>query len=161
MEVRDAVEADADALSDLADAPADVMRGVVHDRTVRVVEDAGDTSEVDDSTSDQPQAEAGSATDREDVEESAEESVSGFVSFDARSETVYVTQLAGETSEVCSRLLEEPRRFADCEEMAVEFVIEETNEAAREAARAEGFEAVGPGPRFEGEKTTRFRLEPS
>jgi hypothetical protein len=142
MEVRDAVEADADALSDLADAPADVMRGVVHDRTVRVLE-AGD--DVRDAPG----------------EDESVGSLSGFVSFDARSETVYVTQLAGESAEVCSRLLEEPRRFADCEEMAVEFVIEESHDAAREAAQEEGFEAVGPGPRFEGEQTTRFRLEPS
>jgi hypothetical protein len=69
--------------------------------------------------------------------------------------------IAGESAEICSRLLEEPRRFADCEAMAVEFVVEETHEAAREAAAEEGFEAVGPGPRFDGEETTRFRLEPS
>ncbi|WP_216824867.1 hypothetical protein [Salinigranum rubrum] len=36
MEVRDAVEADAEALAAIVDAPADVMRNVVHDRTVRV-----------------------------------------------------------------------------------------------------------------------------
>lgn len=41
MEVRDAVEADADRLAELADAPPDVMANLVHDRTVRVVEDDG------------------------------------------------------------------------------------------------------------------------
>ena len=91
MEVRDAVEADADALSDLAEAPADVMRGVVHDRTVRVVEAVADTDEPDETTSDEPQAEAGTVTDGADVEERTGASVTGFVSFDARSETVYVT----------------------------------------------------------------------
>jgi hypothetical protein len=142
MEVRDAVEADAEALSGLADTPTDVMRGVIHDRTVRVLEsrDNADHGRDDDD---------------------AIGALEGFVSFDARSGTVYVTQLAGESADVCSRLLEEPRRFADCEHMAVEFVIEESQEAARQAARDEGFEAVGPGPRFEGERTTRFRLEPS
>ena len=36
MEVRDAVEADAGALARLADGPEDVLRNLVHDRTVRV-----------------------------------------------------------------------------------------------------------------------------
>lgn len=161
MEVRDAVEADAEALSRLADAPADVMRGVVHDRTVRVLEVP------EEQAFDPDGKRADSPTDRSDGDqpagdgEPADAPLAGFVSFDARSETVYVTQLAGESPAVCSRLLEEPRRFADCEAMAVEFVIEESNDAAREAARDEGFEAVGPGPRFEGERTTRFRLDPS
>ena len=38
MEVRDAVEEDADALARLADGPRDVLRNVIHDRTVRVAE---------------------------------------------------------------------------------------------------------------------------
>ena len=38
MEIRDAVEADAGRLADLADSPPDVMRNLVHDRTVRVAE---------------------------------------------------------------------------------------------------------------------------
>ena len=39
MEVRDALEADAERLASLTDAPGDVMRNLVHDRTVRVAED--------------------------------------------------------------------------------------------------------------------------
>lgn len=40
MEVREATEADADRLAEFAGAPTDVMRNLVHDRTVRVaVED--------------------------------------------------------------------------------------------------------------------------
>lgn len=38
MDVRDAVEADAGRLAALTDAPADVMRNLIHDRTVRVAE---------------------------------------------------------------------------------------------------------------------------
>ena len=38
MRVRDAVEEDGEVLGELADAPAEVMRNVVHDRTVRVAE---------------------------------------------------------------------------------------------------------------------------
>jgi hypothetical protein len=36
MEVRDAFEEDAPRLGELAEGPADVMRNLVHDRTVRV-----------------------------------------------------------------------------------------------------------------------------
>ncbi|MFB6133873.1 MAG: hypothetical protein ABEJ55_02685 [Halanaeroarchaeum sp.] len=36
MEVRDAVEADAEALAELVDGPQDVLRNLIHDRTVRV-----------------------------------------------------------------------------------------------------------------------------
>ena len=39
MEVRDAVEADADRLAELTNTPTDVMRNLVHDRTVRVAEE--------------------------------------------------------------------------------------------------------------------------
>jgi len=42
MEMRDAIEADAERLASLTDAPRDVMRNLVHDRTVRVVEEDGD-----------------------------------------------------------------------------------------------------------------------
>lgn len=40
MNVRDAVEGDAERLAALTDAPTDVMRNLIHDRTVRVAEDA-------------------------------------------------------------------------------------------------------------------------
>ena len=42
MEVRDAVEDDADELARLVDGPRDVLRNVIHDRTVRVAEDDGE-----------------------------------------------------------------------------------------------------------------------
>jgi hypothetical protein len=38
MQIRDAVEADAGRMAELADAPPDVMRNLVHDRTVRIAE---------------------------------------------------------------------------------------------------------------------------
>ncbi|MFB6172010.1 MAG: hypothetical protein ABEJ23_05705 [Haloarculaceae archaeon] len=43
MEVRDATEADAEQLAELTGAPADVMRNLVHDRTVRVAVDDEET----------------------------------------------------------------------------------------------------------------------
>lgn len=36
MKIRDAVEADASQLAELADSPRDVLKNMVHDRTVRV-----------------------------------------------------------------------------------------------------------------------------
>jgi hypothetical protein len=39
MEIRDAVEADAERMASLTGSPTDVMRNLVHDRTVRVAED--------------------------------------------------------------------------------------------------------------------------
>jgi len=41
MEIRDAIEADAERLAALTGAPTDVMRNLVHDRTVRVADDDG------------------------------------------------------------------------------------------------------------------------
>jgi hypothetical protein len=142
MEVRDAVEADAEPIAAIADAPADAMRRVVHDRTVRVAV-AGDTAR-------DPNADAaGDGTD-----------LAGFVSFDAREGTVHVTQFGG-TPDACERLLEEPLRFAANESMPVELLVVDGDETIRKAATDAGFERVGPGPRFEGKSTTRYRLDPT
>lgn len=128
MDVRDAVEADAERMADLGDAPADVMRNLVHDRTVRVAHEGAD----DDQT------------------------VRGFVSYDARRDTVHVTQLEG-NQEACELLLAEPKRFAEREEMAVELLAAEDDQTLREAAEAAGFQEDGPGPRFGGTTTVRYR----
>jgi hypothetical protein len=127
MEIRDALEADAEPLAALTDAPRDVLRNLIHDRTVRVAE--------------------------------ADDEVLGFVSFDARQQTVHVTQLQGDP-EVYDRLLEEPIDFARREGMAVELLVPEGESGLPEAAKSAGFEAVGQGPRFAGEPTEKFRLEP-
>ena len=125
MQVRDAVEADAERLAELTGRPRDVMRNLVHDRTVRVG--------VDDDT------------------------IAGFVSFDAERRTVYITQLEGDP-EACERLLEEPVRFARGESMAVELLLPEHDDSRRDAAETYGFESDGSGPRFEGTPTVRYRL---
>ena len=127
MEIRDAIEADAERLADLTGGPTDVMRNLVHDRTVRV------------------------ATDGDDVR--------GFVSYDAQDRTVHVTQLEGDP-ELCERLLEEPVRFAAGENMDVELLVPEGDDHTREAAERSDFDEYGPGPRFDGTRTTRYRLEP-
>ena len=136
MEIRDAVEADAERMAELSGSPPDVMRNLVHDRTVRVAETPGDGDGEDD-----------------------EPTVTGFVSFDARDSTVHVTQIGG-TESACGRLIDEPISFARREGMDVEVLLTADEEAARTAIEDAGFEDEGAGPQFEGEPTTRYRLEP-
>jgi hypothetical protein len=143
MEVRDAVETDAEAIARIADAPADAMRRMVHDRTVRVA--------VASDTATDPNADAG-ADDQPDL--------LGFVSFDARDGVVHVTQIGG-TSDACEHLLGEPMRFAAGEGMPVELLVVEGDEQIREAVTDAGFERAGSGPRFAGRQTTRYRIDPS
>lgn len=145
MEIRDAVEDDAEAMSAIADAPTDVMRNLVHDRTVRVAE----PDQVEDDPNED--ADGGAAADSDDL--------LGFVSFDARESAVHVTQLDG-TADACQQLLGEPVRFADSEDMRVELLVPEPGDAVAEAAERVGFEDTGSGPRFEGQPTTRYRLDP-
>ena len=145
MEVRDAVEADAESLAGIADAPVDVMRNLVHDRTVRVAER--------DPASAGPNADAGDSRDDAD-------DVAGFVSFDAKDDTVHVTQFGG-TPEACERLLAEPVRFAASEGMQVELLVTEGDDPRREAAERAGFDRAGRGPRFGGTPTVRYRLDPA
>lgn len=127
MEIRDAVEADAGRLAELADSPPDVMRNLIHDRTVHVA--------------------------------TAAEEVIGFVSYDAKAETVHVTQLAG-SADACERLLAEPISFAERERMAVELLVPDSQTAVESAVEATGFTRSGRGPKFDGEPTVRYRLEP-
>ncbi|PSP73114.1 hypothetical protein BRC86_10625, partial [Halobacteriales archaeon QS_3_64_16] len=83
----------------------------------------------------------------------------GVVSFDARRDSVHLTQLAG-TREAVSRLLDEPTRFARREDMAVEVLIEEGQPDLQEAVGEAGFERAGSGPKFNGQPTISFRLDP-
>jgi hypothetical protein len=144
MEVRDAFEADADALSAIADVPADVIRNLIHDRTVRVARREATTAG--------PNADTAEPSDDRDV--------TGFVSFDVRDGTVHVTQLAG-TAAACERLLAEPVRFATSEGMTVELLAIEDDETIREAAEAAGFGRAGAGPAFDGQSTVKYRLDPA
>jgi hypothetical protein len=168
MEVRDAVEADAESLADIADAPVDVMRNLVHDRSVRVaveVTDAGPNAPEPGSATPRSQApedadagEPAAAGSRDDTDDRAA-SVLGFVSFDARPDAVHVTQLDG-TPAACTRLLEEPLAFARREGMAVELLVPGDSDAVRDAVEEVGFDERGRGPRFEGQPTVRYRMEP-
>lgn len=145
MHVRDAREADADALATMADSPTDVMRNLVHDRTVRVAEARTKESTVDASNG--------------RYKGPNPESLLGFVSFDARENTVHVTQIDG-TADACERLLVEPVRFARRESMAVEVLVSIGRETVTDALESLDFGREGDGPRFDGTRTVRFRLEP-
>lgn len=142
MDIRDAVEADAEALAAIADSPVDVMRNLVHDRTVRVAAD-------DDTRASDPNTDAGDTG----------ASLLGFVSFDARDQTVHVTQFGGQRS-ACVQLLREPIRFAEREGMSVELLVETERDTLQGAAEQAGFKNAGPGPMFETTQTIRYRLDP-
>jgi hypothetical protein len=161
MNVRDAVERDADALATLTDLPPDVIRNTIHDRTVRVAEptgsDDGEEGEPTGGETDSNESEVGDNGDGEVGRDATE--LTGFVSFDARDDTVHVTQFAGER-DACERLLQEPVRFARNEGMRVEVVVTASEEEMRAAVEAVGFEKHGSGPMFEGERTVRYRLTP-
>ncbi|SDX74274.1 hypothetical protein [Halobellus clavatus] len=147
--IRDAVESDAETLGSIVDLPADALRNVVHDRTVRLaVEPASD-----------PGPNADVESDADGDADAVDESILGFVAFDVRDGTVHVTQLAGDEA-VAEQLLAEPIRFALNEGFTVEFVVPRSDDDAEAAAEAAGFDPVGPGPHFDGESTTRYRYRP-
>ena len=143
MHVREAVEADADAMAAIADGHVDVMRNLIHDRTVRVAETEDETND--------PNV---------DVEEPETPELLGFLSFDDATDVVYVTQLDG-TPDACERLLAEPLRFARNESMDVELLVTDPGEPVGVAAERVGFEQTGPGPRFDRERTVRYRYATS
>lgn len=149
MEIRDAVEADAERLASLTGAPTDVMRNLIHDRTVRVA-GVGSIGEEDGYVG---------ADDGEGDDGEGGDDVGAFVSYDAQGSTVHITQLEGDV-DLCRKLLDEPTRFAEREGMDVELLVTEDEETAKTAAEAADFEESGAGPRFGGTPTTRYRWEP-
>lgn len=141
MHIRDAVEDDAEAIAALADAPADVVRNLVHDRSVRVAEQH------------QGNRDPNVDTDANEAD------LLGFVSFDAHGQTVHITQFGG-TEAACERLLAEPVRFAASENMGIEVLVETDAADKKEAVEAAGFKTAGTGPMFRGSRTIRYRQEP-
>lgn len=141
MEVRDAVEADAERMAELTGSPTDVMRNLVHDRTVVVAYEGN------------PETDPTAAHPRKG------EKTLGFVSYDVQRQTVHVTQIEG-TPEACDRLLDEPVGFAAREGMDVELLVAVDDKELRNVAKNAGFTNHGEGPRFEGVRTVRYRREP-
>lgn len=176
MEVRDAVEDDAEALAAMAGVPTSAMASIVHDRTVLVAVGAadagGDVGGTDDPDGPDDEGvgargsggDGGDPTDGGDPDDSGagddpDPAILGLVGYDASPGVVHVTQLAG-TAAACERLLEEPVAFARREGMDVELIAAEDEADVRAAAEATGFEAAGAGPEFDGEPTVTYRLEP-
>lgn len=158
MRIRDALESDAEALSTVIGRPEDVVRNMIHDRSVRVAVEGedGDGKAVGgrgDADGDRGDAGGGGGSGRNENGET----VLGFVAFDVRDGTVHVTDFDGSGSTV-ERLFEEPRRFARREGMGVEVVVP-NDEDTSEVIEASGFAVAGRGPRFEGRRTTRYRIE--
>ncbi|AFK17751.1 hypothetical protein E6P09_03125 [Haloferax mediterranei ATCC 33500] len=139
MKVRDAVDSDAEALAAVADAPERAMRRLIQDRTVRIA-----TAE----TGADPNADTPAADDP----------VLGFVGFDVRDGVLHVTRLGG-TEDAVQRLLEEPLRFANTEQLPVEVLVLESEEPLHTAVEHVGFERVGHGPDFDGTRTVRYYLD--
>lgn len=94
--------------------------------------------------------------DRRVIVAENEGKVVGFCAYEAWDGTVHVSAINGEPS-VVERLLEEPRRFAEREGLPIEIVVPESDEEVSEAVDEAGFDPVGPGPRFAGEPTRRYR----
>ncbi|GGN26542.1 hypothetical protein [Halarchaeum nitratireducens] len=95
--------------------------------------------------------------DRRVVVAEREGDVVGVVAYEASSGAVHITRLAGETAAVAA-LLDEPIAFARAEGIDVEALVPDAAGGALDAVTNAGFEAVGDGPRFDGERTTRYRL---
>lgn len=139
MDVRDAIETDADGLAAVADAPTAAMQRLIRERTVRVAtDDLGADPNVDAPTSREP--------------------IHGFICFDVRDGVVHVTRLGG-TQDAVRRLLEEPLGFAASEEFPVEILLVESEANIAETVEQVGFERLGYGPRFDGEQTVLYRLD--
>jgi hypothetical protein len=153
MRIRDAVEADAEAMAAIADGPTDVMRNLVHDRTVRVAEREANANDENADVSDD-------AVDRTTPGTTNPDDIVGFVSFDARDDVVHVTQIDG-TANACEQLLAEPVRFAENESMRVELLVTDAEGDVATAAERVGFERDGAGPRFDGQQTIRYRRTPT
>ena len=141
MEIRDAVEDDAESIAAVADVPADVVRNLVHDRSVRVAERPQDGNDPNVDT------------------DSLDNELLGFVSFDVHDDAVHVTQVGG-TKAACEQLLGEPVRFAASEGMAVELLVEADAATLQTAAQSAGFEEKGTGPMFGGKETIRYAKTP-
>ena len=176
MRVRDAVEADAAALADLRDRPTDAIVEMIHQRTVVVGERDGehedggerdgeheDGGERDGEHEDGsehvgrgPEAATGAGAGTSDDRSPTE--VAGFVAFDATDDQVHVTSFAGAPSTV-ERLLEVPKRLARRESMDLEVVVVDDEPKRVRPVEEAGFTPVGAGPRFDGQPTTRFRID--
>ena len=160
MRLRDAIESDANALASFTDRPVNVMREVIHERSVRVALSGVDDDGRGDAEGEDGRGDAEGEDERGDAEgEDEGGEVVGFVAFDVRSGIVHVTDFGGD-GEAIKRLFRTPREFAENEGMKVETVVADGDVGRMELIETLGFRSTGNGPRFDGRSTTRFRLDP-
>lgn len=86
--------------------------------------------------------------------------VVGFLAFDTWRGSVHVTRLAGDADAI-DELLDSPCSFAERESLPVEVVLLNDDESLRDVVVGAGFEEVGAGPMFDGERTRRYRHSPA
>ena len=137
MTIREATDSDAEALESLVDGDFDAKR-LVRERTVLVAE------------ADRQNGKNGNDGDDGDG------SIVGFLSYDIWSGTVHVSTMVGEPA-VVDDLLEEPRNFAESEDVPVEIVVPDHDEELQSIVTAAGFDRVGKGPLFDGKPSHRYR----
>ncbi|GAD52586.1 hypothetical protein MBEHAL_1346 [Halarchaeum acidiphilum MH1-52-1] len=142
VRVRDAHDGDVDSIAALTTVETGVAERLVRERRVAVAERAGGGD--------------GTSGDGE-TEDDESDAIVGVVAYDVADAAVHVTRLAGET-EAVAVLLDEPIGFARAEDMSVEALVPDSAAGALDAVTDAGFKAVGEGPRFAGDRTTRYRL---
>lgn len=152
MRIRDALESDSDAIAAKTDRPRSVVIDTIHERSVRVA-----VTNVDEEGSQKGESEEDLETEQFERNTGKDEVV-GFIAFDAREKTVHVSDFGGDDA-VVRRLLDVPRRFAIQEGMDLEVVVPVDDDDDRVMVAEMGFEAIGSGPRFGGQETTRYRIE--
>lgn len=85
--------------------------------------------------------------------------VVGFLAFDTWRGAVHVTRLAGDPDAV-RELLSAPCAFAERESLPVEVVLLDSDTSLHDVVVGEGFDDIGQGPTFDGERTRRYRHVP-
>lgn len=159
MQVRDAVEGDAAAIARLANLSEDAARRLLRERSVLVASDGGaERAAAPDDGSDVT-GDGGDQADTGDGDGADLAEVTGCLAYDATTDAVHVTTLAGDR-EAFESLLAEPLRFADGEELPVEVVVPVSERATQSHLADLDFREAGDGPRFDGEATIRLRRSP-
>lgn len=136
MQIRDAQEGDESAIADLAVGDIDPHH-LVRERVVRVATESNES----------------------DPQDAVEASIAGFLAFDPRPDAIHVSRIGGDEDAV-HLLLDDAIQYAERESIPVEAVVPVGGSAAV-ALETRGFKRVGSGPRFDGQETSRFHLDPS
>jgi hypothetical protein len=159
LTTREATPADAATVASILDVDRRAAERLCRDRAVRIaVESGGD--EPAEPRSDRTRTGSGNERDEGtdgDPDPDPDPNARAVLAYEVRSDAVHVARLAGSNRGV-EALLAEPERFADAEGLPVEAVTPAADEDTRSALATAGFEEVGEGPRFEGDRTVRYRL---